>query len=33
MKVRDITEFIKLEHTVFDLPFVYAGAIIASGGT
>ncbi len=33
MKVRDITEFIKLEHTVFDLPFIYAGAIIASGGT
>jgi len=33
MKFRDIAEFIKLEHTLFDLPFVYAGAIIASGGS
>lgn len=32
MKFRDIAEFIKLEHTVFDLPFIYAGAIIASAG-
>ncbi|AGO60816.1 UbiA-like polyprenyltransferase [Ferroplasma acidarmanus] len=33
MKFRDIAEFIKLEHTLFDLPFIYAGAIIASGGS
>jgi 4-hydroxybenzoate polyprenyltransferase len=33
MKARDLAEFIKLEHTVFDLPFIYAGTIIASNGT
>ncbi|WP_337860444.1 UbiA-like polyprenyltransferase [Ferroplasma sp.] len=32
MKIKDVTDFIKLEHTVFDLPFIFAGAIIASGG-
>jgi 4-hydroxybenzoate polyprenyltransferase len=33
MKIKDVTDFIKLEHTVFDLPFIFTGAIIASGGT
>ena len=33
MKARELVDFIKLEHTVFDLPFIYAGAIIASGGS
>jgi 4-hydroxybenzoate polyprenyltransferase len=33
MKAREFVDFIKLEHTVFDLPFIYAGAIIASGGS
>ncbi len=32
MKARDIVDYIKLEHTVFDLPFIYAGAVIASRG-
>ena len=33
MRARELIDFIKLEHTVFDLPFIYAGAIIASGGS
>ena len=33
MKAREFVDFIKLEHTVFDLPFIYAGAIIASAGS
>lgn len=32
MKISQIAEFVKLEHTVFDLPFVVSGAILASGG-
>lgn len=28
---REIVDFIKLEHTVFDLPFVFSGAVLASG--
>lgn len=28
---REIVDYIKLEHTVFDLPFVFSGAVIASG--
>lgn len=31
-KVREIIDYIKLEHTVFDLPFIFSGAIIASQG-
>ncbi|GGM66894.1 4-hydroxybenzoate octaprenyltransferase [Thermogymnomonas acidicola] len=31
MKAKDIVDYIKLEHTVFDLPFVFAGTVIASG--
>ncbi|MEM0140297.1 MAG: UbiA-like polyprenyltransferase, partial [Ferroplasma sp.] len=33
MNARDIVDYIKLEHTVFDLPFIYAGVVIASRGT
>ncbi|MEM0157309.1 MAG: UbiA-like polyprenyltransferase [Thermoplasmataceae archaeon] len=33
MKVRDIIDYIKLEHTVFDLPFVFSGAVLASHGS
>ena len=33
MKARDIVDFIKLEHTVFDLPFVFSGAVLASQGS
>ncbi len=28
---KEIVDYIKLEHTVFDLPFVFSGAVIASG--
>ncbi len=30
MNLKDIIEYIKLEHTVFDLPFVLSGAVLAS---
>ena len=30
-RIREITDFIKLEHTIFDLPFVVSGALLASG--
>ncbi|QRF75530.1 prenyltransferase [Thermoplasmatales archaeon] len=30
-RLREITDFIKLEHTIFDLPFVVSGALLASG--
>lgn len=30
-KIREITDFIKLEHTIFDLPFVISGALLAAG--
>ena len=33
MKTSDIIDYIKLEHTVFDLPFVFSGAVLASHGT
>lgn len=33
MKLMDIVDYIKLEHTVFDLPFVFSGAVLASQGT
>lgn len=33
MKLMDVVDFIKLEHTVFDLPFVFSGAVLASNGT
>ncbi len=29
--LKEIIDYIKLEHTVFDLPFVFSGAVIASG--
>lgn len=29
--LREIIDYIKLEHTVFDLPFVFSGAVVASG--
>ena len=32
MKAMDIVDYIKLEHTVFDLPFVFSGAVLASNG-
>ena len=32
MNLKELADYIKLGHTVFDLPFIYAGAIIASGG-
>ncbi|MCL4337768.1 MAG: putative 4-hydroxybenzoate polyprenyltransferase [Candidatus Thermoplasmatota archaeon] len=32
MKLKDIVDYIKLEHTVFDLPFVFSGAVLASAG-
>lgn len=28
---KEVVDYIKLEHTVFDLPFVFSGAVIASG--
>ncbi len=31
-KFREIIDYIKLEHTVFDLPFIFSGAVIASAG-
>ncbi len=31
-KLREIAEYVKLEHTVFDLPFIFSGAVIASAG-
>ena len=31
-RFRDVLELIKFEHTVFDLPFVWSGAVIASAG-
>ncbi len=33
MKLMDVVDYIKLEHTVFDLPFVFSGAVLASQGT
>lgn len=32
MNARDVVDYIKLEHTVFDLPFVISGAVLASHG-
>ncbi|WP_393970945.1 putative 4-hydroxybenzoate polyprenyltransferase [Oxyplasma meridianum] len=32
MNLREFVDYIKLEHTVFDLPFVFTGAVIASMG-
>ena len=32
MNLREVVDYIKLEHTVFDLPFVFTGAVIASMG-
>lgn len=32
MSVKEIIDYIKLEHTVFDLPFIFSGAVIASAG-
>lgn len=32
LNLRDIADFIKIEHTVFDLPFILAGSFIAYGG-
>ena len=32
MKIREIVDYIKLERTVFDLPFVFSGAVLASQG-
>lgn len=31
--LRKVSQFIKIEHTVFDLPFIFSGAVIASRGT
>lgn len=31
VSLKEIIDYIKLEHTVFDLPFVFSGAVIASG--
>lgn len=33
MKLMDVVDYIKLEHTVFDLPFVFSGAVLASNGS
>ena len=33
MKLMEIVDYIKLEHTVFDLPFVFSGAVLASNGS
>jgi len=30
--VRDVLNFVKIEHSVFALPFVYVGALLAAGG-
>ncbi|MGP6207800.1 UbiA-like polyprenyltransferase [Cuniculiplasma sp. SKW3] len=32
LKLSDMGDFIKIEHTVFDLPFIVAGSFIAAGG-
>lgn len=32
MNFRDVVDYIKLEHTVFDLPFIFSGAVLASAG-
>lgn len=29
---KEIIDYIKLEHTVFDLPFIFSGAVVASAG-
>lgn len=31
MKFSDIVDYIKLEHTVFDIPFIFTGYVIAAG--
>ncbi|CAC12323.1 4-hydroxybenzoate octaprenyl transferase related protein [Thermoplasma acidophilum] len=31
MNFRDIVDYIKLEHTVFDLPFIFTGYVLAAG--
>lgn len=31
-RFKEIIDYIKLEHTVFDLPFIFSGAVIASAG-
>ncbi|MEM0133439.1 UbiA-like polyprenyltransferase [Acidiplasma sp.] len=31
-KLKTLFEYVKMEHTVFDLPFIFAGALIASNG-
>ncbi len=31
MKLKDIIDYVKLEHTVFDLPFIFSGYVIAAG--
>lgn len=30
--VKDISDFIRLQHTIFDLPFVWSGLVVASMG-
>ncbi len=32
MKFRELADFIKLEHTVFDIPFIVSGSFIAANG-
>ncbi|EQD68959.1 4-hydroxybenzoate octaprenyltransferase, partial [mine drainage metagenome] len=32
MKVSEIAHYIKLEHTVFDIPFIVSGSFIAANG-
>lgn len=32
MSIKEVVDYIKLEHTVFDLPFIFSGAVIASAG-
>jgi 4-hydroxybenzoate polyprenyltransferase len=32
MKIKDYAEFVKIEHTLFALPFAYLGALIAEKG-
>ncbi|MEM3534230.1 MAG: UbiA-like polyprenyltransferase [Thermoplasmatales archaeon] len=31
MKLADVIDYIKLEHTVFDIPFIFSGYVIAAG--
>ncbi len=31
MNFKDIVDYIKLEHTVFDLPFIFTGYVLAAG--